>query len=61
MLADNETILERVERELERNSRKRLYSDKKTGRVKRQKTNVLNQSESSEDEIEQLRMQVQED
>ncbi|KMQ84347.1 fanconi anemia group m protein [Lasius niger] len=58
ILVDNDTILERAERELERNRRKHICSDKKTRHVKRQKTN---HSESSEDEIEQLRIQVQED
>lgn len=58
MLVDNDTILEKAERELKRNRRRRLCSDKKTRHVKRQKTN---HSESSEDEIEQLRKQVQKD
>ncbi|XP_070164974.1 DEAD-box ATP-dependent DNA helicase Fancm [Polyergus mexicanus] len=57
MLVNNDTILERAERELKRR-RRRLCLDKKTRNVKRQKTNY---SESSEDEIEQLRIQVQED
>lgn len=58
ILVNNDTILERAERELKRNRRRRLCLDKKTRNVKRQKTN---HSESSEDEIEQLRIQVQED
>ncbi|KAL6427471.1 hypothetical protein ACFW04_008766 [Cataglyphis niger] len=58
MLVNNDTILERAEKELKRNRRRRLCLDKKTKNVKRQKTN---HSDSSEDEIEQLRLQVQED
>lgn len=51
-----------MERELEQNKRKRFRSDKDTTKYsKRKKMNILNHSISSEDEIEQLRVQVQED
>lgn len=60
----NDSVLEIAERELERNKRKRIRSDKNEilEQVnKRKRINLLNNSVSSEDEIEQLRRQVQED
>nr|XP_012225008.1 PREDICTED: Fanconi anemia group M protein homolog [Linepithema humile] len=60
ILDHNDSILERAEKELERNRRKRLCFDKNMKRTKKKKTNILNQSVSSEDDIEQLRIQVQE-
>jgi hypothetical protein len=53
--------LETVEKELEQNERKRFHSNKDTRQIKKRKVNILNHSISSEDEIEQLRIQVQED
>ncbi|XP_032678779.1 Fanconi anemia group M protein isoform X2 [Odontomachus brunneus] len=63
VLAHEDSILEIAERELERNKRKRLHWDKTSAKQisKRKNINVLNKSVSSEDEIEQLRIQVQED
>jgi len=57
----HDSILERVEKKLEQNERKRFHSDKDTRQIKKRKVNILNHSISSEDEIEQLRIQVQED
>lgn len=56
-IVDNDTTLERAEKELKRR-RRRLCLEKKMRHIKRQK---INHSQSSEDEIEQLRIQVQED
>lgn len=50
-----------MEKELEENKRKRLYFDKDTKHTKKKKINILNRSASSEDEVEQLRVQVLED
>ncbi|EZA57930.1 Fanconi anemia group M protein [Ooceraea biroi] len=61
ILVHDDSILERVEEELERNKRKRFRSEKDGKRAKRKKKNILDHSVSSEDEIEQLRVQVQED
>ncbi|TGZ47342.1 Fanconi anemia group M protein [Temnothorax longispinosus] len=60
-LAHNDSLLDKMEKELEQNRRKRSHSDKETKHSKKKKTNILNRSMSSEDEIEQLRVQVQED
>ncbi|KAL6266593.1 hypothetical protein P5V15_003439 [Pogonomyrmex californicus] len=60
MLVRNDSLLDEIERKLERNRRKRLCSDKNTKHIKKKKT-ILNHSMSSEDEIEKLRVQVQED
>ncbi|XP_077280800.1 FA complementation group M [Temnothorax americanus] len=60
-LAHNDSLLDKMEKELEQNRRKRCHSDKDTKHTKMKKTNILNRSVSSEDEIEQLRVQVQED
>lgn len=60
-LLHTDSLLERAEEQLERMKRKRSCSDKADGQIKRTKMNILNQSVSSEDEIEQLRVQVQED
>lgn len=50
-----------MEKELEKNRVKRFRSDNDTKHTKKKKINILNRSVSSEDEIEQLRIQVQED
>ncbi|XP_036140271.1 Fanconi anemia group M protein [Monomorium pharaonis] len=61
-LVHNDSLLDKLERELEQKRRKRLYSDNDTKHTKKKKmNNILNCSVSSEDEIEQLRVQVQED
>ncbi|XP_011057672.1 PREDICTED: Fanconi anemia group M protein isoform X2 [Acromyrmex echinatior] len=57
----NDLLLDKMEKKLEQNRRKRLCFDKNTKRTKKKKMNILNCSVSSEDEIEQLRLQVQED
>ncbi|EFN84892.1 Fanconi anemia group M protein [Harpegnathos saltator] len=59
----NESILEVAERKLECNKRKRLHLNKDSAKQinKRKNMNILNKSVSSEDEIEQLRIEVQED
>ncbi|XP_012064278.1 PREDICTED: Fanconi anemia group M protein [Atta cephalotes] len=57
----NDLLLDKMERKLEQNRRKRLCFDKNTKYTKKKKMNILNCSVSSEDEIEQLRLQVQED
>lgn len=61
MLTRGDSILEMAERELERKRRKKRLHSNKNNASKRKKTNILNNSMSSEDEIEQLRIQVQED
>ncbi|XP_011685294.1 PREDICTED: Fanconi anemia group M protein isoform X2 [Wasmannia auropunctata] len=60
-LAHNDSLLDRMERKLVENKRKRFCSNEDLKRTKKKKTNILNRSVSSEDEIEQLRVQVQED
>ncbi|XP_014481108.1 PREDICTED: Fanconi anemia group M protein isoform X2 [Dinoponera quadriceps] len=63
VLAQNDTILEIAERELESKKRKRFHSSKDNAKQisKRKNMNIFNTSVSSEDEIEQLRIQVQAD
>ncbi|XP_025986160.1 Fanconi anemia group M protein isoform X2 [Solenopsis invicta] len=58
-LVHNDSLLDKMERELEQNRRKRHCTNKDTKHIKKKKTNILNYSVSSEDEIEQLRIQVQ--
>ncbi|KYN11617.1 PREDICTED: Fanconi anemia group M protein [Trachymyrmex cornetzi] len=57
----NNLSLDRMERKLEQNRRKRICFDKNTNHNKKKKINIFNCSVSSEDEIEQLRLQVRED
>lgn len=63
VLVHNDSILEIAEKKLERNKRKRLHSGKDSAKQisKRKNMNVSDISVSSEDEIEQLRIEVQED
>ncbi|XP_018404700.1 PREDICTED: Fanconi anemia group M protein [Cyphomyrmex costatus] len=61
ILVHDDLLLERMEKKLEQNKRKHLCSNKNAKRTKKKKMNILNCSVSSEDELEQLRIQVQED
>lgn len=57
----DDSVLEQVERELERQRRKRVCRSDKRVKVRRVTSNKdLNQSVSSEDEIEAIRAQVRE-
>lgn len=61
ILAHNDSILEMAERQLERNKRKRPLNKTSAKISKKKNMNILNKSVSSEDEVEQLRVQVQDD